>query len=104
MEMNNVATRNEYSPAEALWAMYMSQSKAVRKAFRTRMHAEEESEARRKSMEEYAKTLSPTELEAVGRMVKVVKEGVADVQKAASEGHAFGSPAEELLDELLSEA
>lgn len=102
--MNTAIINNEYTPAEALWAMYMSQSKAVRKAFRVRLHAEEEAEARRKSMETYAKALSPEELEAVERMAESVKQGVADVKKAAAEGRTIGRPAEELLDELLAEA
>lgn len=84
--------------------MYMSQSKAVRKAFRIRLHAEEEAESRRKSMEEYAKTLPTEELETVERMVENVKRGIADVRKAAAEGRTVGRPAEELLAELMDEA
>lgn len=102
--MNTAILRNEYSPAEALWAMYMSQSKAVRKAFRIRLHAEEEAESRRDSMEAYAKTLPPEELEAAERMVESLKQGVDDVKKAAAEGRTVGRPAEELLAELIEEA
>ena len=102
--MNTALTRNEYSPAEALWAMYMSQSKAVRKAFRVRLHAEEEAEALRKNMEAYAKTLPPEELEAAKRMAESVKQGVSNVRKAAAEGRTIGRPAEELLAELMEEA
>ena len=94
----------DYSPVEALWAMYMLQSKAVRKAFRVRLHAEEEAESRRKSMEAYAKTLAPEELDAAERMVKSIQQGVSDVKKAASEGRTVGRPAEELLAELMEEA
>ena len=95
--------RNEYTPAEALWAMYMSQSKAVRKAFRSRLRAEEEAEKKRKQMEEYSKTLSSEELEAAERMVESVKRGVADVKKAIADGLPAGRPAEELLAELMEE-
>ena len=102
--MNTALFRNDYSPVEALWAMYMSQSKAVRKAFRVRLHAEEEAESRRKSMEAYAKTLAPEELDAAERMVKSIQQGVSDVKKAASEGRTVGRPAEELLAELMEEA
>jgi hypothetical protein len=102
--MNTAIIRNEYTPAEALWAMYMSQSKAVRKAFRVRLHAEEEAESRRKSMEAYAKTLSSEELKAAEHMVECVKHGVADVRKAAAEGRTLGRPAKELLEELMEEA
>ena len=84
--------------------MYMSQSKAVRKAFRTRLHAEEEAESRRKEMEEYAKTLPHDELIAAERMVQSVKQGVADVKEAAAKGLSVGQPAEDLLAELLEEA
>lgn len=101
--MNTATTRNEYSPAEALWAMYMSQSEAVRKAFRVRLHAEEEAESRRKKMEDYAKALPPDELKAAERMVKSVKQGVADVKEAAVKGLSVGQPAEDLLAELLEE-
>ncbi len=102
--MNTTIINNEYSPAEALWAMYMSQSKAVRKAFRVRLQAEEEAEAQRKSMEAYAKTLPQEELEAAERMAESVKRGVAEVRKAATEGRTIGRPAEELLEELMAEA
>ena len=84
--------------------MYMSQSKAVRKAFRARLYAEEEAERRRKSMEAYAKTLAQDELEAAERMVEIVKQGMTDVRKAAAEGRTIGHSAEELLAELMDEA
>ena len=102
--MNTALIRNEYSPAEALWAMYMSQSKAVRNAFRVRLHAEEEAELRRKEMEEYAKALPAEELEAAERMVESVKQSVFEVKKAAEEGRAIGLPAEDLLADLFEEA
>ena len=101
--MSTTLAGSEYSYVEALWVMYMSQSKAVRKAFRLRLRAEEEAEFQRKSMEAYAKTLSTEELNAAERMVKNVKRGVADVKKAAAEGRAAGRPAEELLAELMEE-
>lgn len=104
MDMNTALTRNEYSPAEALWAMYMSQSKAVRKAFRVRLHAEEEAELRRKEMEAYAKTLPAEELEAAERMAESIRKSVAEVKQAAEEGHAVGHSAEELLAELMEQA
>ncbi len=94
--------RNEYAPADALWAMYMSQSEAVRKAFRSRLHAEEETE-RCKKMDAYAKLLSPDELEAAQRLVESVKKGVEEVRRAVAEGRPTGRPAEELLAELLEE-
>lgn len=47
-DMNTSSKSNEYTPAEALWAIYMSQSKAMQKVFRIRLHAEEEAESRRK--------------------------------------------------------
>ncbi len=102
--MNTTTIRNEYTPAEALWAMYMSQSKAVRKAFRVRLHAEEEAEAKRDQMDNYAKKISKEELEAAERMVESVKKSVAEVQKAKADGRTVGRPAEELLAELMEEA
>jgi len=101
--MNTTLIQNEYSPAEALWAMYMSQSKAVRKAFRVRLHAAEEAELRRKEMEAYAKTLPTEERVAAERMAESVKQSVREVKKAAKEGRAIGLPAEDLLAELLQE-
>lgn len=102
--MNTSSKSNEYTSAEALWAIYMSQSKAVQKAFRIRLHAEEEAESRRKKMEDYAKSLPSDELKAAERMVKSVKQGVADVKEAAAKGLSVGQPAEDLLAELLEEA
>ena len=101
--MDTALTRNEYNPAEALWAMYMSQSKAVRKAFRLRLHAEEEAEEHRKKMEEYAKSLPQEELEAEERMAKSVRQSVTEIQAAVATGQPVGRPAEELLAELMEE-
>ena len=94
----NTAIRNEYTPAEALWAMYMSQSKAVRKAFRVRQEVEKD---------QVLFTLEDAEseeLEAAKRMAESVKQGVSNVRKAAAEGRTIGRPAEELLAELMEEA
>lgn len=102
--MNTTLIRPEYSPAEALWAMYMSQSKAVRKAFRVRLHAEEEAEERHKSMEAYAKTLPAEELKAAEHMADSIKSGVADIKQAVAKGRPAGRPAEELLAELMEQA
>lgn len=102
--MDTALIGNEYSPADALWAMYMSQSKSVRKAFRIRLHAAEEAESRRKSMDAYARTLSSEELAAAETMAKSVKKSVEEVKKAAAEGRTVGCPAEELLAELMEEA
>ena len=100
--MDTLSIGNKYTPAEALWAMYMSQSKAVRKAFRMRLRAEEEAEEYRKKMEAYAKTLPEEELEAAEFMAKSIKRSVAEVQKAVAEGRPAGRPAEELLEELMN--
>ena len=59
--MDTLSTGNKYTPAEALWAMYMSQSKAVRKAFRMRLRVEEEAEEYRNNMKAYAETLPEEE-------------------------------------------
>lgn len=39
--MATTTTQQTVSPAEALWALYSAQTKRVRKAFRTRLLAEE---------------------------------------------------------------
>ena len=101
--MDTLSIGNKYTPAEALWAMYMSQSKAVRKAFRMRLRAEEEAEEYRKKMEAYAKTLPEEELKTAELMAKSIKRSVAEVQKAVAEGRPAGRPAEELLEELMEE-
>ena len=51
----------------------------------------------------YARLLSPDELEAAQRLVESVKKGVEDVRRAVAEGRPTGRPAEELLAELLEE-
>ena len=102
--MNTPSTRHEYSPAEALWAMYMSQSKSVQKAFRLRLRAEEEAEAQRRRMEVYAQTLPADELEAAEQMAERIKRSVADIRAAATAGKPTGRPAEELLAELMEQA
>ena len=91
------------SPLDALWSLYQSQSKRVRKAFRVRLLAEESAERERTRMMTYEQKMSDKDRDSVHRLVESVRDGVADVQNAHREGRTCGRKAEDFLKELQQE-
>ena len=92
------------SPLDALWSLYQSQSKRVRKAFRVRLLAEESAERERTRMMTYEQKMSDKDRDSVHRLVESVRDGVADVQNAHREGRTCGRKAEDFLKELQQES
>lgn len=84
------------SPIDALWALYRSQNKRVRKAFRVRILAEEEKE----KMAAYEQNLTVAEREAAYQLADKIKKGVDDVQNAVCEHRPLGRSAEDFLLEI----
>ena len=91
------------SPLEALWSLYQSQNKRVRKAFRVRVLAEETEENEKKQMAAYEQKLTLKEKEAAYRLVDTIKKGVADVHTAIREHKPLGRSADEFLEEMQNE-
>lgn len=91
------------SPTDALWALYQSQPKKVRKAFRLRLLAEEASDKREAEMRAYELQLSAKERQAAYELAATIKQGVADVRQAAANHTHVGRRAEDFLVELEKE-
>ena len=92
------------SPIDALWSLYQSQNKRVRKAFRIRVLVEETEENEKKQMAAYEQKLTPKEKEAAYHLADNIKKGVADVHTAICEHRPLGRNADEFLEEMLQEA
>jgi hypothetical protein len=88
------------SPIDALWALYRSQNKRVRKAFRVRILAEEEKENEKVKMAAYEQNLTVAEREAAYQLADKIKKGVDDVQNAVCEHRPLGRSAEDFLLEI----
>ena len=91
------------SPIDALWALYQSQTKRVRKAFRSRLLAEDMADKKNMEMREYERKLPPEVRKSVSMMAYAVKQGVADVHHAAANHTHVGRNADDFLAELEQE-
>ncbi len=91
------------SPTDALWALYQSQTKKVRKAFRLRLIAEDASDREKAEMASYERQLPEKEREAAYALASAVRKGVADVRQAAANHTNVGRRAEDFLAELERE-
>jgi len=91
------------SPADALWALYQSQAKKVRQAFRSRLLAEEAKGNEDADMQAYEQQLPVKERDAAYALASAVRQGVADVRQAAADKTHVGRRAEDFLTELEQE-
>ena len=102
-----MATTSTYqptvSPTDALWALYQSQPKKIRKAFRMRLLAEEVSGKKESEMRAYELQLSAKERQAAYGLATAIKQGVADVRQAVANHTHVGRRAEDFLVELEKE-
>lgn len=92
--------RQTVSPIDALWSLYQSQSKRVRKAFRMRLLAEDIIDKKQAEMQEYENKLDPEVRHSLSVMAESVKQGVEDINRAAANNTHIGRKAEEFLAEL----
>lgn len=93
----------EVSPIDALWAIYQSQSKRVRRAFLLRLKSEEQAGQEEKRMKAYEKGLSAKERESAHQLADAVKKGVREVEKAARQGKHVGRNANDFLTEMMED-
>ena len=88
------------SPVDALWTLYQSQTKRVRKAFRSRILSEEFVEKNAAAMKDYEQTLSPETRDSLFMMADAVKKGAEETRQAAAKNIHVGRNADEFLAEL----
>lgn len=88
------------SPVDALWTLYQSQTKRVRKAFRSRILSEEFVEKNASAMKDYEQTLSPETRDSLFMMADAVKKGAEETRQAAAKNIHVGRNADEFLAEL----
>ena len=99
----NITYQQNVSPLDALWALYQSQTKKVKNAFRSRLLAEEENDKKALKMKAYEKKLSPEVRTSVCMMAVAVKQGAEEARQAAANNTHVGRSAEEFLAELENE-
>lgn len=91
------------SPLDALWSIYQSQSKRVRKAFRQRILEEEKADKLQAEMRAYELQLPSDTRESVCLFAKTIKKTVNDVRQAAVDHAHVGRNADDFLLELEQE-
>ena len=91
------------SPADALWALYQSQTEKEKKAFLQRIVEEEASIKLSLEMDAYEQSLTEEQRMVAHDFVEVVKQRINDVEQAAKEGRRIGRSANDFLQELQAE-
>lgn len=91
------------SPLDALWALYKSQKKYVKHAFRSRILAEVAEEKKESEMQVYAKKLSPETYNSICMMAKSVNKAANEARQAEANGMHVGRNAYDFLAELEQE-
>ena len=92
-----VSYNHSVSPLDALWSIYQSQSKRVRKAFRQRILEEEKADKHESEMRAYELQLPSETRESVSLFAKTIKKAVNDVRQAAADHNHVGRNADDFL-------
>ena len=101
--MPAVSYNHSVSPLDALWSIYQSQSKRVRKAFRQRILEEEKADKHESEMRAYELQLPSETRESVRVFTNTIKKAVNDVRQAAADHTHVGRKADDFLSELEQE-
>lgn len=99
----SVSYNHSVSPLDALWSIYQSQSKRVRKAFRQRILEEEKADKHELEMRAYELQLPSETRESVRVFTNTIKKAVNDVRQAAVDHTHVGRNADDFLSELEQE-
>lgn len=91
------------STVDALWALYQGLSKRAKKAFNSRLLAEEKKRKEEEAMRRYGESLSKEEHTAVCSMIISINKGIDDVNQALSKNTHVGRSADDFLSELKDE-
>lgn len=98
-----ISSQPTISPADALWALYQSQTKQVRKAFRSRIMAEEGlTSSKASAMRAFERHIPTQERKKACELVEAIRKGVNDVNNAVVKQTHVGRKAEDFLTELES--
>ena len=98
-----VSYNHSVSPLDALWSIYQSQSKRVRKAFRQRILEEEKADKHESEMRAYELQLPSETRESVRVFTNTIKKAVNDVRQATADHIHVGRKADDFLSELEQE-
>ena len=93
----------EVTPLDALWALYQSQSKRVRKAFLKRIEAQDKAEQYESQMRALDAKLSPDERKKLHQMASAINMRAQEVEQAQKQGKRIGRSADDFLAELRKE-
>ena len=87
------------SPADALWSLFMSQTKAVKDELRKRFLVLNKEEIRAKRLKKYEASLTPAQREKALEIANSISIALKDAQRDDYEG----TPIDEFLQELSNE-
>lgn len=91
------------STLDALWALYQSQSKLVRDAFRMRVLAEKTAKKDVEVNQPYEQQLPDEVRKSVSKIAISIKKSADEVRQAALNNTHIGRRAEDFLNELEQE-
>lgn len=94
---------NDISPLDALWTLYRSQSKRVRKAFYKRVLLEQVADMAVENRRSYEQQLSDDMRNSVCLMAKSIQKSAEEVRQATLNKTHVGRRAEDFLNELEQE-
>lgn len=91
------------STVDALWTLFLNQSKSVRNEISKRMQALDAEERQRRKMKAYEATLTPEQREKAHEIASTIVRCVREVEEAYNQGKSIGTPIEDFLRELDEE-
>lgn len=98
---NSLYIENTLDPVDALWTLFQTQSQVVKEAFKKRLMSWNPiPETYNGDIEAYESTLSEETQKEAHKIAQSIVDGVAEVEKAVSEGKRPGRSARELLKEI----
>jgi len=97
---NSLYIANAIDPVDALWSLFLTQSQAVKDAFKERI-MEWSSVEYSGDIKAYESCLPKDTVLKAHEIAKSIESGIKEVESAAKSGRAAGRPARELLRELM---
>lgn len=91
------------STVDALWTLFLNQSKSVRNEISKRMQALDAEERQRRKMKAYEATLTPEQREKAHEIASTIVRCVREVEEAYNQGKSIGTPIDDFLRELDEE-
>ena len=101
--ISSIPQVTDITPLDALWALYQSQSKRVRKAFLKRIEAQDNAEKYEAQMRALESKLSSDERKKLHQMAYEINARAQEVKHAQKQGKCIGRSADDFLAELQKE-